>query len=57
MKARTSLLCAVMVKTRLPKQTRLPVSVFPLIRGKFPKEHDGEGSVCETGMRSGDGLV
>lgn len=57
MKARTSLLCAVMVKTRLPKQTRLPVSVFPLIRGKFPKEHDGEGSVYETGMRCGDGLV
>lgn len=55
MKARFSVLCAAMVKTRLPRQTSL--TVLSLIWGKFPREHDGEGSVCETGMWSADGLV
>lgn len=59
-KARSFVLCAVVIKTRLPKQTRLTALLFsppPRIWGKFPRERDGEGSVCENGMRCGDGLV
>lgn len=55
MKARSAVLCAAMVKTLLPRQNR--VTVLFLIGGKFPREHDGEASVCESGMRRGDVLV
>lgn len=53
--ARSAFLCAVMVKTRLLWPVCLPV-LF-LIWGKFPRECEGEASVCETGMQRDDGLV
>ena len=48
-KARSTVLCVAIVKTRLRRQTRF--TVLFLIWGKFHREHDGERRVCETGMR------